>query len=144
MSESVLSGFQTEYELRDALIEVLERKKVRPVVEVPFLGRSIDVAYNCLDGSITAIEVKLEQRNIKRALNQAKFCLLGAERVYVCTPAYDISDDVLSEFRNLGVGLIFLKQIHNKSSINYVLPAGNNNRKRKEYKSKFQKALCRK
>lgn len=134
--------FNSENELRKVLIRILQAKGIRPFVEIPFLGRSIDIAYRCSDGSITAIEIKRYPKHIQRALNQAKICLLGADKVYVCTLDYNMSDKTKSVFKNLSVGLIFLKQNSENFSIHYVIPAGQNGRKRKEYVSLLGKAIA--
>lgn len=134
-------GFATENQLRNELIRVLQRKGIRPSIEVPFLGRSLDIVYRCADGSITVIEVKRLPKHIRRALNQAKICLLAADRVYVCTLRYNITKGTESVFRDLGVGLIFLEQKLGSFSVRYVVPAGHNGRKRKEYVAMLREAL---
>lgn len=134
--------FSSEEELREALLEALLRKKTKPIIEVPFLGRSVDIAYHCSDGSVTAIEVKLEPRNIRRALAQAKTCLLGAKKVYVCTPYFRIGEAIKLDLIKLGIGLIFLKHKKKKASMHYFIPAGRNDIKRAEYESLFRNALA--
>lgn len=132
---------RTERELRDALLGLLRDNGLNPKIEVPFLGRSLDVVYQCADGSITAIEVKRSPKHIRRALDQARICLLGASKVYVCTYKYNMTEELKSGFKNLGVGLIFLSQKNGKFSIKYEISAGRNGRKREEYNSLLRKAL---
>ncbi len=133
--------FSTERQMRTALIKVLRRRGIRPAVEIPFLGRSVDVAYRCANGSITAIELKLLSKDIKRALKQAKICLLAADRVYVCTRPHDVREEMKSTFRDLGVGLMFLKQTSKGASLTYVVRAAGNGRKREEYTAMLRRAL---
>lgn len=136
--------FANEDELRNALIKALEKNGIRPSVEIPFLGRSLDIIYRRADGSITAIEVKRLSKHIRSALNQAKICLLGADRVYVCMMRYDVTKEIKSVFRDLGVGLIFIGPKGSEYSVQYVLPAGRNTRKRKEYAAMLREAMSRK
>jgi len=138
-----LRSFSTEEELRDILVGVLRRKGIQPSLEIPFLGRSLDIAYRCADGSITTIEVKRQSKHVREALNQAKYCMLGADRVYVCMPNYGITENVKSAFRDLGVGLMFLKRKVDEYSVHYVLPAAPKIKKRKEYASLLRRSIFR-
>ncbi len=138
-----MSRFSTEEDLRKALLIWLEAKGHQPEIEVPFLGRSIDVAYSCADGSITVIELKLLPKDIRRAYDQAKICLLGANRVYVCVPEYKVSNRIESMFENLGIGLMFsINQNCGSPTFKYRMPAARpNHLKRDEYSSILRRAI---
>jgi hypothetical protein len=125
--------FASEKELRDELIYVLRSKGHRPVVEIPFLGRSLDVVYQTGNHSVTVIEVKRLPNHIRRALNQAKIALLGADNVYVCTPLHNVSDETRSLFENLGIGLMFICEKNQRVSLKCVFPSRRNGRKQEEY-----------
>lgn len=132
---------RTENDLRNALLKILKSNGLHPRTEIPFLSRSLDVVYRCTDGSITVIEVKRSPKHIRRALYQAKMCLPGASKVYVCTLQYNMTERLKNAFRDIGVGLIFLSPKHGRFSMHYIIPAGRNGRKRGEYTSILRKAL---
>ena len=133
--------FKSEKELSNKLITALRSKGLKPTTEVPFLGRSIDVAYTCADKTITVIEVKLASNNIRRALNQAKYCLLGSDKVYVCTSPYNMTRRIKAEFKNLGIGLMYLDQKKDKYTVKYAITAGRNKLKMHEYTDKLRRAM---
>jgi hypothetical protein len=145
MSNVTLAGegrpFSTEEDLRGALIEVLQKRGLEPVVEVPFLGRSLDMAYLCADGSITAIEIKRRPNHVRAAISQARICLLGANRVYVCTPEYNMTNRTKALFKELGIGVMFLQRKPQGNTVQYSLAAGSNRFVSGTYAAILRKAI---
>ncbi len=87
----------------------------KPVTEVPFLDRKIDIVYTTSTGELVAVEAK--KSDWKRGLAQAKYCLLGAHKVYLCLPKRVISETMKREFESLGIGLMFLQEGEGSVSI---------------------------
>jgi hypothetical protein len=133
--------FAAEDDVRQALLRALSGRQLDAAIEVPFLGRSLDVVYRCTDGSITVVEVKLGPRHIRTAIGQAEISLLGADRVYVCVPYYGMTDKVRSTFRERGVGLMFLVSQNDVPSVRYEIPAGSNPYKQSEYAERLRGAF---
>lgn len=136
MDTKVESGFQfkTESSLVHEMCIHFEDHGYTAFREVPFLGRSIDLVYVCNNRSIVAIEFKLHPRDIYRGLKQAKYCLLGADRVYVCIPKFAFSDSISLAFLDIGVGLMLVDIKNDALCKRYVIPARNRIKKR-EYRN---------
>lgn len=75
--------------------------------EVPLLGRSVDLAY-IFRGKIFAIEFKL--KNWRRAIDQSRDHLLGADFAYICMPERKVTDEMRQELESYGIGLVFFKK----------------------------------
>jgi hypothetical protein len=107
------------------IVRYLTKKGYRTAVEVPFLSRSIDIVYRTRTGEIVAIEVKMT--DWKRALNQAKYCLLGASRVYICLPERTLMENTRSKIRSMGIGLIHADRPSNgRKAMRFVIGATRN------------------
>ena len=131
---------QTEKHLVRNIVSCLEKKGYSIVLEVPFLSRSIDIVYRTKRGELVAIEAKMDY--CKRAFNQAKYCLLGASRVYVCLPERKISDNVRQRFLNMGVGLIHAdKPSNGRKHLKFVIKADRNKSLDKKYRKLLYKAF---
>jgi len=86
-------------------MEFYSHKGYRVYLEIPFGARRIDVfAIHPKSGQTVAVEAKLS--HWKRALKQARVCLLCADRVYVALPGEYAKRIDESAFRELGVGLL--------------------------------------
>ena len=62
----------------------LSNKQIRFSVEVPFFDKSIDLVY-LVNNKYYAIEFKLN--NWKKAIEQAKNHMIGADYIYICLPS---------------------------------------------------------
>lgn len=128
---------QTEKHLVRNIVSYLEKKGYSIALEVPFLSRSIDIVYKTKSGELIAIEAKMDY--CKRAFNQAKYCLLGASRVYVCLPERRIADNIRQRFLNMGIGLIHAdKPSNGKKRLKFVIKADKN----KTLDKKCRRLLC--
>jgi hypothetical protein len=67
------------------------------------------------------------------ALKQAKCCLLGADRVYVCVPASKVSEATRASLERLGVGLVLFQHRGDAWHLKYAVPS-RNRYKRPEYR----------
>lgn len=129
-----MKSFKSERDMCESLVSCLKDRGYKPEVEIPFLGRSVDLVYRSSDGRINAIELKLQRRHIDRALDQARICLLGADRVYICLPTFDVKDELVSQLRSNGIGLILINGKDGKAAIKYKVGASKSNPiKRVEY-----------
>ena len=133
--------YKSETLLTNAIVSHLKSKGLRPTTEIPFLGRSLDLVYKAKNGKVIAIEIKRFPKHILQALDQAKYCLLGADEAYVCIPEYNITEKTLIKFKNTGVGLIFITESKKKLVLEYIIPIENNNLKRKIYNNWLLKSL---
>lgn len=116
---------QTEKYLVNNIVSYLEKKGYLIALEVPFLSRSIDIVYRTKRGELIAIEAKMNY--CKRAFNQAKYCLLGASRVYVCLPERRIAENIRQRFLNMGIGLIHAdKPSNGRKHLKFVIKADKN------------------
>ncbi len=80
-------------------------KGYRVYHEIPFDARRIDVlAVHPKSGQTVAVEAKLS--HWRRALRQARVCLLCADWVYIALPREYASGIKESGFRGFGVGLL--------------------------------------
>lgn len=82
---------------------LVEHEGIRIGVEVPLLGRSVDLAI-MLDDEVISVEFKL--KNWRRAISQAKDHRLGADYAYICMPRERISAAVIEAVRKGGIGLL--------------------------------------
>lgn len=90
-------------------------------VEVPFLDRKIDIVFSNEIGQLVAVEVK--QRDWGRGLRQAQYCLLGAEKVYLCLPRKELSENLRAKLKELGIGLIiFEESLHGPVLVEAIPP----------------------
>lgn len=95
----------SEAVLVEQVIEFYSDKGYRVYLEIPFGGRRIDVfAIHPKSGQIIAVEAKLS--HWKRALKQARVCLLCADWVYVALPREYARGVKERGFRGFGVGLL--------------------------------------
>lgn len=90
--------------VRNAFERLKNIRGVRVCCEVPLLGRSVDLAYS-QSGLLTTVEFKLH--DWRRGITQARDHLLGADYAYICMPKRNVSDNLLKEFEEAGVGLLF-------------------------------------
>ncbi len=85
--------------LVDTLQEYLSGQGYETIREVRFLHRIVDlVAISTSSQSIMMIEAKITKW--KKALDQARSCLLGADEVYIAMPAmyaHRVDQDILKE-----------------------------------------------
>ena len=138
-----MNAFKSERDMVQYLTQCLKERGHEPTVEVPFLGRSIDLVYKTSDGKVNAVELKLQPRHMQRALEQAKICLLGADRVYICLPAFDVGEKMILQLRSKGIGLILLNGNKGKAPINYKVGASKSNPiKRAEYSRLLKSRLA--
>lgn len=75
-------------------------------VEVPYISRSIDLVY--VDDSGRPVVVEFKRRNWRRAIDQARFCLSGCERVYICMPEDSLTPEALRCAEQEGIGVFTL------------------------------------
>lgn len=93
----------TEYTLVDSVFEKLnEHSGLRIGIEVPLLGRSVDLVL-MLEGVVITVEFKL--RDWRKALVQANDHLLGADYSYICVPSSSITPALMDSVREAGIGL---------------------------------------
>ncbi len=101
------TGKRTEYEL---VLDALRRLDSCPGIEVshevPILGRSVDLAY-LHGGDVVTVEFKLN--DWRRAVNQARDHLLGADYSYVCMPERRLSTVFIDALKREGIGLLFYR-----------------------------------
>jgi len=117
--------YQTERYLVKNIVSYLKKKGYQIALEVPFLSRSIDIVYQTKKGEIVAIEAKMDY--CKRAFNQAKYCLLGASRVYVCLPERRVAENIRQRFLNMGIGVIHTdKPSNGREHLKFVIRANRN------------------
>lgn len=94
-----------ELTLVDALERYLSERGYQTTREVPFLHRIVDlVAVSEVSQSIVMVEAKISKW--RKAINQARPCLLGADEVYIAMPsiyAHRVDQDILQDH---GIGLI--------------------------------------
>ena len=125
------------------LVSYLKKKGHRVKLEVPFLYRSIDIVYKTKRGELVAIEVKMD--HCKKALDQAKYCLLGASRVYVCLPKRKITCNIREKFLNMDIGLIHAnKRSNDRHSFKYKYVIRANKNLNRYYKKIFKEAFLKK
>ena len=85
---------------------LLRSAEIDVCLDVPIMGRCVDLAYLC-KGEITTIEFKL--KDWKRALKQARDHMLGADYCYICMPERSITDYFKTEIESSGIGLLFFR-----------------------------------
>lgn len=95
---------ESEREMVWQAIQALSSREVQVAIEVPLLNRSIDLVFRDEEGVLTAVEFK--RHDWRRALKQAQDHRLGTERVYVCVPESVISESLVREAANIGVGIL--------------------------------------
>lgn len=78
---------------------------VEIVLEVPYMSRCIDMIIVDNDYKIVSVEFKL--KNWRKALEQARDHMLGADKSYVCIPKPQntVSTSLISELGKHGIGL---------------------------------------
>lgn len=91
--------------VRSALI-ALRRLGIPSVWEAALLGRSVDLAF-LHGGQVWTVEFK--KHDWRKALNQARDHLLGADFAYVCLAERKPTAACLNAARNLGVGVLSLR-----------------------------------
>lgn len=95
--------------VRSALIR-LRKRGVPAAWEAALLGRSVDLAF-LLDGLVHTVEFK--KRDWRRALLQAKDHLLGADFAYICLAEQEPNENLLSEAREAGIGVLRFRMDEN-------------------------------
>lgn len=134
---------RTERHLVKNIASYLEKKGYNIALEVPFLSRSIDIIYQTKSGELVAIEAKMDY--CKRAFNQAKYCLLGASRVYVCLPERRIAGNIRQRFLDMGIGLIHAdKPSNGRKHIKFVIKANRNENLDRRCKNLLREAFLKK
>lgn len=93
--------------VRHAFRRLQNSWRVTTRCEVPLLGRSVDLVY-IIGGKIFAIEFKL--KDWRRAVNQSRDHLLGADFAYICMPERKVTEEMRQELESYGIGLIFFKK----------------------------------
>ena len=71
--------------------------------EVPFLSRCIDLVLLTKTQEAIAIEFKI--KNWRKAIEQAKNHMLGADKVYICLPHRVPSESLINELLSERIGL---------------------------------------
>ena len=76
------------------------------VLEVPYMSRCIDMIIVDNDYKLVSVEFKI--KNWRKALEQAKDHMLGADKSYVCIPKppKEVSPILIAELEKCGVGLL--------------------------------------
>jgi hypothetical protein len=113
--------------LSDCYKKLLNSKKFNKIaLEVPYMTRCIDMVLVDKQNQLISIEFKIN--NWRKALEQARDHSLGADWSYICLPKRKITDNMLSEFENLGIGLFFYSNIEEYPLELIIQPRENNNR----------------
>lgn len=86
---------------------LVQHKGIKVGLEVPLLGRSVDLVM-MLDGVVISVEFKL--RDWRRALIQAKDHRLGADYSYICVPPERVTETLIDAVHSQGVGLLTLSR----------------------------------
>lgn len=95
----------SEAGLVEKVTEFYSNRGYRVYHEIPFDARRIDiVAFHPKSGQMVAVEAKLS--HWRRALRQARVCLLCADWVYVALPKEYTGEIDESTFQGFGVGLL--------------------------------------
>lgn len=97
-------SFISESQLVKVVQDRLSVYGYRTFSEVPFMYRSIDVVV--LDGKGRYIAIEAKIADWRRAIQQAKPCLLGADKVYIVMPASRTSCVDMDVLRQFGIGLV--------------------------------------
>ena len=71
--------------------------------EVAFLSCSVDLVF--VDHGQNLVAVEFKRRNWRRAIQQARHCLIGADRAYISVPADKITPEVLDCATQARVGI---------------------------------------
>lgn len=84
--------------------EVELRRDATPyALEVPFLDRSIDLVYEQGAGYVT---IEFKRKDWRRAIRQARDHQLGAKGSYICLPKDRVTDEVILEAKEAGIGIL--------------------------------------
>jgi hypothetical protein len=94
--------------------------------EVPFLSRCIDLVLLTNNEEIIAIEFKI--KNWRQAIEQAKYHMLGADKVYICLPQRNPSESLINVLLSEKIGL-FLFNPNDTLVMNEYLSAPTNKKK---------------
>jgi hypothetical protein len=75
------------------------------ILEVPYMSRCIDMIIVDNDYKLVSVEFKI--KNWRKALEQARDHMLGADKSYVCIPKppKEVSPSLISELEKHGIGL---------------------------------------
>lgn len=101
-----MTRFRWERELIDPVSLYLRRRGFREIGnEVPFYEYKIDL-YGYSPKASLSIALELKLTNWRKALHQTLIYQLTADWVFAAFPAYTVKKDVISQFSEVGVGLI--------------------------------------
>ena len=91
----------------DAVVSFLRSHDLRVVTAVPFMSQCIDLVYETPVAELVAVEFK--KHDWRRAVEQSKTHLLGADRVYICLPGRSPSESLMHTLHNYGIGLFLYR-----------------------------------
>lgn len=74
--------------------------------EAALLGRSIDLVF-VYEDAVHSVEFKL--KDWRKGLKQARDHQLGADFAYLCLPGKNLTEQLSSEAREAGVGILFFQ-----------------------------------
>lgn len=118
--------YTREISLQRDVRHFFEKQGYNTYLEVPSLGRSIDLVYFKSE-EIVAVELKLS--DWKRAIEQARDHLLAVEYSYVCLPRRKKTSYLIESFNESPVGLIFAKNNGRYIDLEEIIPAEKSNKK---------------
>jgi len=95
----------TEDQMVNAAAGWLHRREFRVAIGVPFMSQCIDLVYEADGGGLIAVEFK--RHDWRRALQQSRTHLLGANRVYICLLPREVSAALTAALNEHGIGLVF-------------------------------------
>ena len=95
----------TEYDMVQAVADFLCESHCQVAINVPFMNQCIDLVYINTNNELVAVEFKLH--DWKRAVQQSRTHLLGADRVYICIPCRAVTDELSESLTTHGIGLFF-------------------------------------
>lgn len=93
--------------VKSAFFRIRDHRGTFVCVDVPLLGRCVDLVYLQNDLVIT-VEFKL--RDWRRAITQARDHLLAADYAYICMPNRPISKLLRQALDRNGIGLVFFAE----------------------------------
>lgn len=105
----------SEQEMVIKFCKTLEEEGKIFAVEVPFFSRSVDLVFMDADFKYYAVEFKL--KNWRRAIDQAKYYMIGVEFAFVCIPKNIYNKRIEKEILDSNCGLILFNAENGKFEI---------------------------